>query len=205
MELVGQICAYQPAPLAAFRPPLAHGSLRSPFASRRSLRSRLASLATDHSGRAARSLYALARRSGPAPLVRGRCARRAVLRPAVLATPALARCARAFHSLRVCPRRQHQVRFRLRLPRSRWSLGRRTRNRLECWPLAPGGSPRGAGWAGVRRSRRRAQRPCGRGGSALGGYNVGAINIDSRRIDPRATDVLYRGRDLFALRWTALS
>ena len=40
----------------------------------------------------------------------------------------------------MCPRRQHQARFRLRLPRSRWSLGRRTRNRLECWPLAPGGS-----------------------------------------------------------------
>ncbi len=36
-------------------------------------------------------------------------------------------------------RRQHQARFRLRL------AGSTDRNRLVCWPLAPGGSPRGAG------------------------------------------------------------
>ena len=86
-------------PARRCRPPLAHGSRRSPFAPRRSLRSRLASLATDQSGHAG-ALHTARARSG----LNCMCPRRQRVSPSVaplagFRVPALgAACAVARHT-----------------------------------------------------------------------------------------------------------
>ena len=86
-------------PARRCRPPLAHGSRRSPFAPRRSLRSRLASLATDQSGHAG-ALHTARARSG----LNCMCPRRQRVSPSVaplagFRVPALgAACAVARHA-----------------------------------------------------------------------------------------------------------
>jgi len=81
----------------------------------------------------------------------------------------------------VCLRRQHQARFRLRRPRSLRSLERRTRNRLVCWPLAPG-SPGARGWIFPSRKRARS-RPKGRSKARAArkrDVSVGEICVENR-------------------------